>query len=152
MPLERPTLYGPALLDHARQPPGTASLEPSLAVRATEVDNPLCGDRVRLEVNPSDPQRLRLSHATRGCALCVASASIMAEAVSGQPVDAVRSMSGQITTALRDHSDAPLPPPLMPIFAALHTAPMRRSCVRLPWAALEDLLSKQDSPLTTRNE
>lgn len=141
MPIDRPTLYGQALLDHARHPRWTRPLEPRASVRSVELDNPLCGDRVRLEVDATDPLHLRLAHSTRGCALCVASASFMAEALVGQPVATARSMASQVSSELEDHSDVLVPEPLLPIFGELHTAPMRRSCVQLPWSALERALN-----------
>ena len=140
MPRERPTLYGPALLEHARHPKGTTPLEADATVRSVEVDNPLCGDRVRLQVDSTDPQHMRLAHSTRGCALCVASASLMAEVLTGKPVAAARHTAARICTALDDHQDAVIPAPLAPIFSDLHTAPMRRSCVQLPWLALSQAL------------
>jgi len=146
VPLDRPTLYGPELLRHAQAPHGTTPVPDSPTRRSVEVDNPLCGDRVRLLVDPGDPHHLQLSHATRGCALCIASASLMVTQVVGKPVVKARTAAIENTAALADHADTPLPAALGAVFRGLSAAPMRRSCVRLPWDALARALSPTGPP------
>lgn len=142
MPLDRVTLYSAEVLAHARSPHGTAPI--GLVRQSVEVDNPLCGDQVRLSIGLTQDGTLAVSQQTRGCALCGASASWMAHQVHGIPPDSAWTQSHEITEALSNLAPLPLliPRPLHPLFSGLHTAPARRGCVRLPWDALKLALTQ----------
>ena len=74
-------LYSDTLLDHFRNPRNYGSL-PSPDV-AYEEFNPLCGDRIRIELKISDNRIAAARFVGDGCAICVAAASLMTESVIG---------------------------------------------------------------------
>ena len=134
----RPTLYSAALLAQARSPQHAGTLDdPSHVWR---VDNPLCGDRVTLHLKVVDRQIVDVAHRTRGCALCMASASVMTTMVLDRSIHEARSRARGVVDALRPPAGAPLllEDPALELFAGLEAAPGRTECVALPWVALLD--------------
>ena len=70
-------LYHQAILELAKRGREASRLETPQA-RVT-VDNPLCGDRVTLELNLADGRVSEVGHRVRGCLLCQAAAVIIGE-------------------------------------------------------------------------
>lgn len=86
--------------------------------------NPLCGDRVRMELRVDDGAVTAARFAGDSCAICTASADVLAERVSGRPVsEAVAVDAG----ALLDILDADV-------------RPTRMRCVTLPISVLRQAL------------
>ncbi len=138
MSTDRPRLYSPALLARSRSPENTGPLPG--ATHSLRVDNPLCGDRVTLHLRVVDGTVEAASHHTRGCALCLASASVLTHTITGRPVPDVAQQAQDIVQAL---ALDPLPHALDPslhLFDGIRQAPARRTCVALPWQAVEKLL------------
>ena len=87
--------YKEYILEHYRQPRNFGHLEGATA--AAEDLNPLCGDRIRfeLQVNPEGVvEDVRFSG--RGCAISQASASMLSETIKGMRVEDVAKMDKQI--------------------------------------------------------
>jgi nitrogen fixation protein NifU and related proteins len=79
-----PTLYSDVLLEHFRNPRNFGSLaDPDISYEAF---NPLCGDRIRIELEMRDDT----VHAARfkgdGCAISIASASMLTELIVGSKI------------------------------------------------------------------
>jgi len=87
--------YGATVLDHFRRPRNHRSLERPTVAR--EGYNPLCGDRVRIEVDIADDTIRSAAFTANACAICTASASLLTERVRGATVAAVAAL------AERDH-------------------------------------------------
>ena len=66
-------LYHAELVARARQAFGEGRL-PAAAASIT-LDNPLCGDRVTLDLEKSDGTVKAIGHEVKGCLLCAASAA-----------------------------------------------------------------------------
>jgi nitrogen fixation NifU-like protein len=77
----RQKLYSDTLLDHFRNPRNYCSL-PSPDV-AYEEFNPLCGDRIRIELKISDNRIAAAGFVGDGCAISIAAASLLTELVLG---------------------------------------------------------------------
>ncbi len=133
-------LYQDAIMAHARAPHHAGTLAAADA-RAT-VDNPLCGDRVTIELSLADGQIADVAQTVRGCALCQASASMLADGAIGAPRDSGAGAREAVKAMLRD--DAPPPDGRWSAFAAFLPARRARSrhdCVLLPFHALEKALA-----------
>jgi nitrogen fixation NifU-like protein len=72
-------LYSDTLLDHFRNPRNYGSL-PSPDV-AYEEFNPLCGDRIRIELEISDNRIAAARFVGDGCAISIAAASLLTELI-----------------------------------------------------------------------
>lgn len=140
------TLYSAALLAHARAPRNTAPL--LSPTHMAQMDNPLCGDRVRLMLSLSDARIVGASHQTRGCALCIASTSVMTDRLSGASLAEAAEAYAAFRHALED-CRTPLARQVLGIFAGISAAPARTGCVVLPWQALATALG--DLPEWTVN-
>jgi len=75
-------LYRDFILDHYRNPRNAGTLE---APDATFEDtNPLCGDKIRMDVKLHDGVVSEVKFRGRGCAISQASASLLTEEVKGK--------------------------------------------------------------------
>ena len=106
-------------------------------------DNPLCGDRVTLEVRLAGGRIADLAHEVRGCALAQAAASVLGSHAPGprpEDVAAVHRMLGAML-------DAGGPAPggawaTLEAFKPVARHPSRHGCVLLPFEALEAALAQ----------
>jgi nitrogen fixation protein NifU and related proteins len=76
------------ILDHYKHPRNHGTLEQPTVSR--EETNPLCGDRIRLDLLIKDGVVEDLRFSGRGCTISQASASMLTEAIIGQPVDTAK--------------------------------------------------------------
>lgn len=106
--------YSDSVLAHFRRPHNEGTLEaPTIS---EEGANPLCGDRVRIELLIEGELVQDAKFSANACAICVASASVLTDLVQNAPLDEVETLAvDDIVRTL----DGPLPP-------------ARMSCVSLP--------------------
>lgn len=134
-------LYHQAILDAASARTGEGALERPHG-RAT-VDNPLCGDRVRVDVTVSGKRLERVAHEVRGCLLCEAAASVIGAQAPGEDVEELIALRRALREFLGDDSLGPPKcwPPLE-MFAPVARHKSRHDCVMLPFDALVEALQK----------
>lgn len=113
-----PVLYSDVLLDHFRHPRNYGSLE--AADISNEAFNPLCGDRIRIELRLDNGIVSEARFKGDGCAISMAAASLLTELILNKPVDKLISDEDLI--------------------AALESEiqPARIQCAILPLTALRD--------------
>jgi nitrogen fixation NifU-like protein len=93
------TTYGAIVLEHFRRPRNHRRL--SSPTVAHDAYNPLCGDRVRLELVIEDDAIVSAAFTANACAICTASASLLTERLAGTRVcDAVAIADDDIIAAL----------------------------------------------------
>jgi nitrogen fixation NifU-like protein len=134
-------LYHRAILELARESRVPARLAaPEVSVT---LDNPLCGDRVTLDLALADGRLAALGHHVRGCLLCQAAATVIARHAPGETVDALRAVVAQVERAVRE---APATAgglwPEIQAFDPVHRHRSRHDCVLLPFAALRQGLDR----------
>ena len=93
----------------------------------------------------SDASVGEIRHRTRGCAICMASADLMAQSVEGLRRPAIASLFGRFDAMLRDGpesagDDAKDSLGLLAAFENLHEYRSRIRCATLPWTALLDAM------------
>lgn len=86
-------LYREQILDHSRHPRNFGEIEN--ADITYEDTNPLCGDRVRIDVKIDDGKIADIKFSGRGCAISQAAASILTEMVKGLDLSEVKDISAQ---------------------------------------------------------
>ncbi|WP_038039037.1 Fe-S cluster assembly sulfur transfer protein SufU [Thermorudis peleae] len=84
-------LYREHILDHYEHPRNYGTLDP--ADRSFEDSNPLCGDRIRIDLRIRDGKITEIAFTGRGCAISQAAASILTEMVKGQDLEAVKQLT-----------------------------------------------------------
>ena len=87
-----PAPYGATVMEHFRRPRNQGPLPAADAVR--EGANPLCGDRIRIELALREDRVVEARFTANACAISVAAASLLTEHVRGMPVLDVRAIDG----------------------------------------------------------
>ncbi|HET9613867.1 MAG TPA: SUF system NifU family Fe-S cluster assembly protein [Candidatus Limnocylindrales bacterium] len=77
-------LYRDYILEHYRRPHNFGVIDDPTA--STEGSNPLCGDRITLQLGIRDGVVERVGFTGRGCAISQASASLLTDEIKGKPV------------------------------------------------------------------
>ncbi|MBX6740542.1 MAG: SUF system NifU family Fe-S cluster assembly protein [Acetobacteraceae bacterium] len=138
-------LYQEVILDHGRKPRNFRRLED--ADRSARGDNPMCGDRMELFLKLApDGHIADAAFQGRGCAISMASASLMTETVKGKtPAEAeelgakFRELAMTGTCPECDASLAEEMERLQPL-SGVHEFPSRVKCATLAWHTLHAAL------------
>jgi nitrogen fixation protein NifU and related proteins len=85
--------YGATVLEHFRRPRNQRSL--ARAAASHELFNPLCGDRVRIELALEGETISDAAFTANACAICTASASLLTLRLSGATVAAALSITNE---------------------------------------------------------
>ena len=80
-------LYRDYILEHYRRPHNFGPLEDATVSR--EGANPLCGDRITLQLGVKDGVVQAVGFTGRGCAISQASASLLTDEIKGKPIEEV---------------------------------------------------------------
>jgi nitrogen fixation NifU-like protein len=146
--MELKDLYRDVILDHNRQPRNFGRLEGADA--HAEGFNPLCGDRLDLYV-ALDGDRIRdLRFEGKGCAISVASASLMTEALKGRTRAEAQRYFEAVHGLLTRHDYTPaLDLGKLAALSGVREFPVRVKCASLCWHTLNAALANQSQPVST---
>ena len=149
--MEGAALYDRLIVERARTPHFAGRMEQ--ADRVGEGKNPLCGDKTRVEVALTHNHISQVRHHTRGCAICLAAADLMAERITGLTPQHALAVGQRFSAMLVDttppahicdgHTETPASRPLE-AFAPLRAHRSRIRCAELPWVALKEALVHVD--------
>ena len=134
------SLYQQSILALARAADGAGRLDHPHATAT--VDNPVCGDRVTMDLTMDGTAVAAVRHKVRGCVLCQATAAVIGRRAPGQPVDDLRTLADGFDAMIRDGGPAPELWPELAAFEPLRAVRSRHECVLLPFAALAEALTK----------
>lgn len=129
-------VYQEVILDHARSPRRWGRPPDASGIRELSAVNELCGDAITLYVGQAPSGALAVGFESQGCALCKASASMLATLATGKSPAAARALATRFTTEFP--TDAPPAPDAPQEIVALYDMrryPARRKCVLLAWDA-----------------
>lgn len=101
------------------------------------VTNPLCGDRITVDVVVEAGRIAALGHEVRACLLCQASASMLARHATGGDPAALGAIKGEIERHIAAGTQLPETWPELAAFAPVANHRSRLRCVTLPFEALE---------------
>ena len=115
-----PALYSDILLDHFRRPRNYGSLDaPDVS---NEQFNPLCGDRIRLELKLEHAKVTEARFKGDACAISTAAASLLTEMIVGKQISELAGIGdARLISALQSDIQ-----------------PARVQCVLLPLQALRE--------------
>ena len=131
-------LYQDRIVALAKAKTGAGKL--SAPTRSARKDNPLCGDRVSIDVRLDDAGRIaEIAHQVRGCLLCQASASALASVAVGSDKSGIELLRHDAEKAIGREPGEPAEP--FAAFAPVRAHKSRHECVLLPFEALEAALS-----------
>ena len=80
-------LYQEVILDHSKNPQNFGILDQYTCT--AEGINPMCGDSLTVYVNVENNVISDVSYRARGCAISIASASIMSKMIKGKTIEEV---------------------------------------------------------------
>ena len=144
-------LYRDLILDHARSPRHFGKLENM--THSAEGINPLCGDKLRLYLDVDTDENIRnAAFEGSGCAISVASASLLTDAVIGLSSDDAMAIFDAVTAQLAgDDScdDKTVDLGKLRALAGVREYPTRVKCATLAWHALKSALQQDTAPAST---
>jgi nitrogen fixation NifU-like protein len=133
-------LYRKDLLRLAAAATGAGRL-PAPDTSAT-AHNPVCGDRVTVDLVLEEGRIAALGHHTHACVLAQASAAILAEAAIGLDRAGLTALGAAVGAMLK--SGAPPPRPAYAAFDGVATHAGRHKCVLLPIEAAAAALQQRE--------
>ena len=133
-------LYQRKILDLAQAAVARGQLDENDA--QVELDNPLCGDRVRIEIRKNEDRVDALAHMVRGCVLCQSAASIIGSYAVGSTKAEISEIHASLKAMLSGNGELPEGRwqelrALLPV----REFKSRHACVLLPFDALGQALN-----------
>lgn len=140
-------LYQETIIDHSKRPRNKGPL--NQATHRAEGYNPLCGDRVTIELKIEDGRIAAVSFEGAGCAISTASASLMTEALRTKTPEEAEQTFEKFHGMLTEDK---LPAPdlgKLAVFSGVRQYPMRVKCATLAWHTLRAALHGAGQPVST---
>lgn len=150
---EMQELYRELILDHARKPRNFKRI--ANATHTAEGINPLCGDKLHLYlVIDANEQVVEAGFEGSGCAISMASASLLTEAIANLTVTEAeacfKSVTGRLTQQpVVDELPATIDLTKLKAFDGVQKYPSRVKCATLAWHALHAALNHSNTSATT---
>ena len=144
-------LYQEIIVDHNRHPRNFG--KPDHSDLMAEGFNPLCGDRLKLYLTLDDDRITDVNFEGSGCAISVASASLMTEALKGKTITEAEKLFEDFHHMIMNDlpADSEQLERLGKLVALLGVKdyPTRVKCATLCWHALHSALFGEKTPATT---
>ena len=142
-------LYQQVILEHNKKPRNFGKLDPF--THHAEGHNPLCGDQLEVTLVIENGLVQDIKFTGSGCAIDVASASLMTGLVKGKSVAEAEAMVAQFRGMVRGELDPATEAPLLgklTLFSGVKDLPSRVKCAILPWATLHAALNGEEEAST----
>ena len=147
-------LYQEIILDHGKNPRNVGKFENFN--KDAKVHNPLCGDKVHLFLKLDENKKINdISFEGEGCAISMASASIMTDLMKGKNESEVKEIISKFLDMIKEKDDIKSEllkddekMKLMSL-GGVKNYPMRVKCATLSWHALTSALEDFQKEVTT---
>ena len=142
-------LYRELILDHARSPRHFGKLDD--ATHSASGINPLCGDKLNVYFRLDENQRIDdACFEGSGCAISVASASLLTDTVIGMTVKEANRFFEAVTRSLTGKTEqASVELGKLRALQGVKEFPSRVKCATLAWHAMNAALHQDEGPATT---
>ena len=146
-------LYRELIIDHAHNPRNYRSLVE--ATNSSEGVNPLCGDKVYLYIKINSKKIIEdISFEGSGCAVSVASASLLTESIKNLSISEANDCFELFINFILDkNNDSNLDKNInlskLKALEGVKQYPMRVKCATLAWHALHAAINKTSFSVTT---
>lgn len=134
-------LYQQVILDHNKNPRHFSILEDANHIK--EGYNPLCGDKVIVYIKQKDQIIKSITFQGCGCAISIASASLMTEALTGKTISEFRELFEKFIY-LMTHGGEQNNLAKLNALAGVHEFPMRVKCATLAWHTAKTALEEKE--------
>jgi len=147
-------LYQEIILEHGKNPRNLGKCEGYS--HEAKGYNPLCGDKVHVYIKLNSEKKVEgLTFEGEGCAISLASASIMTELVKGKSFDEAMDIMNAFLNMIKNtseiqskHLDEDQKTKLMSL-SGVKQFPMRVKCATLSWHTLVSALEKKKEEVNT---
>lgn len=136
-------LYRQVIMDHYKNPRNKGSLgEEAVTV---DMNNPTCGDRIRLTLQVEDGIIQDAKFDGEGCSISMSSASMMTQAVKGKTVEEAMKLSEIFSDMMtgKDYDDS-IDLEDIEALNGVSKFPARIKCATLSWKAMEKGVHQQN--------
>ncbi len=142
-------LYQEVIIDHGRQPRNFGVLP--TANLHKEGFNPLCGDKIFLHVQEKNNVVEKMQFEGSGCAISMASASLMTEVLHGKTMAEIKEIFTAfhelVTTGTASEKLGKLT-----VLGGVREFPVRVKCATLAWHTLMAALNHDSQPVSTEEQ
>ena len=134
-------LYQDLVLEHKRAPRHFGAI--AAPTHQAQGRNPQCGDEVRVQLRIEGDKVRDIGFTGQGCAICIASTSMMTEAVLGAELEAAKALQQRFRAVLTGQAE-PAETSLgkLESLAGVRAYPSRIKCALLGWHALMHALQE----------
>lgn len=141
-------LYQEVIMEHNRHPRNYGILAD--ANREASGFNPLCGDKIHLKLHiDADNKISAVMFEGSGCAISIASASLLTEILHGKTIAEAYALFEQFHELLTGHPTEGIPLGKLAVFAGVSAFPARVKCATLAWHTLKAALLNNNVIVST---
>ncbi|MCH1625564.1 Fe-S cluster assembly sulfur transfer protein SufU [Fredinandcohnia quinoae] len=137
------TLYRQVIMDHYKKPRNRGVLEDETLT--IDMNNPTCGDRIHLTLKVEDGKVTDAKFEGEGCSISMSSASMMTQAIKGQPTDIALKLSKIFSDMMQGKEyDEDIELGDIEALQGVSKFPARIKCATLAWKAMEKGLQAEE--------
>lgn len=140
-------LYQEIIVDHGKTPRNFGKL--SGANHSQAGHNPLCGDKLTLYIAEANGIISEVCFEGKGCAISVASASLMTEVVKGKSLSEIEELFSNFHRLVTEGTVPETDLGKLIAFSGVAEFPVRVKCATLAWHTLKAALTNNPNPVTT---
>ena len=139
-------LYQQVILEHYKKPRHKGKTTP--VHRYQKGHNPSCGDTIELtlQLNEAGDAIEDVKFDGVGCAIAMASADLMADALRGKQVTEALAMVQRFQNMMKGEDEFPKEQRKLNVMAGVAQFPVRIKCANLTWHTLKAALESTDNP------
>jgi len=144
-------LYRDVIMEHYKYPRGNKDI--NNADMTNQGQNPSCGDEIEVKVKLEGDRVKNVSVSCMGCAISVASGSMLAEVIEGKTLGEVKKIARVVKALL---TGEPVPSDInihelgdIEVLEGVRKFPVRIKCALLSWTTLVDAIDSFEAGKTT---
>ena len=129
-------LYQEVILDHSKNPQDFGILDKYTCT--AEGNNPMCGDSLTVYVNIENNVISDVSYRARGCAISIASASIMSKTIKGKTIEEVDILFDKFHRLCMGEDIEDDEMETLQVLSGVSKFPTRVKCATMSWHAIKE--------------
>lgn len=140
-------LYQELIIDHSKRPRNFRRLDDPK--RTAQGYNPLCGDKITLDLKLANNHIDDIAFQGSGCAISTASASLMTESLKGKTLEEAAVLFDKFHNLITTDQAAAPGMGKLAVFSGVREFPARAKCATLAWHTLRAALQEHETPVST---
>jgi nitrogen fixation protein NifU and related proteins len=140
-------LYQELIIDHSKRPRNFRRLDDPK--HTAQGYNPLCGDKITLDLKLADNHIDDIAFQGSGCAISTASASLMTESIKGKTLQEAEMLFDKFHNLITGDKPDSSGMGKLAVFSGVREFPARAKCATLAWHTLRAALQERDAPVST---